>query len=121
MPDPAWPATLPPRPLRAGYQTAFGQGAISTAMDSGPPKTRKRFTAVVRPLRMTFRMGFAQLTTLKNFYENDCAFGAIAFTFVDPVSGDTIRLQFKADKPPSIAPGPGVKFDVSLELDWLPA
>lgn len=120
MPDAVWPSSLPQRPLVDGYSNIFGDGAKRTDMDSGPPKVRKRFTATVEPLRLAFRVTRAQVATLRAFYRDDCAYGAIAFSFVEPVSGTSVRVAFS--KPPAIVPARGVdRYNATLELDWLPS
>jgi hypothetical protein len=118
MSDPVWPTSLPQRPLVDGYSNSFGDGAVRTDMDSGPPKARRRFTAAVQPLRLAFRLTAAQVATLRSFFKDDCAFGAIPFSFVEPVSGASIRAAFS--KPPAIAPRSAIRFDATIELDWLP-
>lgn len=120
MTDPVWPNTLPQRPLAQGFRKTFGDGAIRNQMDSGPPITRKRFTATVKPYQMTFRLTAAQVDILEAFYETDCAMGAIAFQLADPLTGATRRFVFTA--PPEIQPAASrIKFDASLRLEALPS
>jgi len=117
--DPIWPAGLPQRPLVDGYSNSFGNGAARTDMDSGPPKIRKRFTATAEPLRLVFRLTRLQVATLRAFFKDDCAYGAVPFSFVEPVLGASVRVAFS--KPPAIVPRSAIRFDATLELDWLPS
>ena len=119
MPDATWPAGLPQRPLVDGYSNSFGDGAKRSDMDSGPPKVRKRFTATVEPLRLVFRLTRTQVAILRSFFTTDCQYGAIPFSFVEPVSGAAVRVAFS--KPPAIQPRSAIRFDATLELDWLPS
>jgi hypothetical protein len=119
MPDPNWPATLPQRPLTEGYVNTFGEGSARTDMDAGPPKVRKRFTATVDKLQMSFLLDATQVATLRAFFATDCAYGAVPFVFADPVSGASQRLAFSGR--PSISARSGTQFVASLELDWLPS
>jgi hypothetical protein len=119
MTDAIWPATLPPRPLADGYSLKFGNGAVRTNMDSGPPKVRKRFTAAVEPVGMVFRLTRAQVAILRAFYRDDCAYGAIPFQLVEPITGETRRFNFV--EAPAVVPASRVKFDATLRLEALPA
>ena len=120
MTDPVWPATLPQRPLVQGFRKTFGDGAIRNQMDSGPPITRKRFTATVKTYQMAFRLTFAQVAILEAFYETDCAMGAVPFQMADPITGVTQRWTFK--EAPNVTPIMSqTAFDASVQLEALPA
>ncbi len=90
----AWPASLP--------QSAFLKVAevrqsavIRTAMDSGPAKLRRRFTAAVRNLDVAMFLDGTQKATFDTFFNTTLAEGALSFDWTDPVTDSTISMRFR--------------------------
>lgn len=88
-----WPATLPPTQFR-GVARKPQDPVLRTQTDSGPVKTRLKYTAV--PIRVTTRTIFSgtQLLAFMTWFENDLAFGALSFDWTDPMDGTTVAFRF---------------------------
>ncbi len=96
----AWPSDLP-QCLVVGYADGEGDGLIETQPDVGPPITRRRSAAVVRPLSGSMRMTKAQIAILSTFFRTTLAGGALPFSFPDPTFGGTILVKFPKGSQPS--------------------
>lgn len=96
MADQTWPESLPQRPLVNSYEEKPPKTAMHTEMDSGPPKSRRRYTAQPRPIRMRFLMDSDQLETFDEFFNETIKGGALKFNFPEPRT-QTIR-EFKIDR-----------------------
>lgn len=81
MAAPVWPSVLPQAMPLASYLEMLPAIVIRTKMDAGPAKVRRRFSDNVRPLKFELRLNASQYAELATFYQNDCAGGAIAFTW----------------------------------------
>ena len=84
---PVWPAALPQDFQIDGYGETLPDVTIRTKMDAGPAKVRRRFTANVRPIKCKLKVTDTQYVALASFFQNDCAGGALSFTWniKDPV------------------------------------
>lgn len=73
MANPPWPTSLPdiqyPAP-DSGYQRQAVDPVLSTAMDVGPPKERRRSSAVHETVSLRVDMDEDQLATVRDFYES---------------------------------------------------
>lgn len=65
-----WPASLPQSPLKDGYGHGYPDAVIRSPMDSGPPKTRPRFTRLRKVITASFHMTNAQKTDYEDFIES---------------------------------------------------
>ncbi len=143
---PIWPAMLPQYLLTRNYKEAAPSLTVRTQMDAGPAKVRRRFTAGVRMVEGMIVCDEDQLDALDDFYVNDCAGGALSFSWTmqrrqrDTASpaipdsdtsqvGDTSLLAlifvglntFRFAKPPEYADaGDGRHYEVTLYLEILP-
>ena len=113
-----WPATLPQSLSRRGYEEAEGDNVIRTTVDIGPQKRRRRFTAVVRPLRGTMVFTNTQLETFRTFFSTDVFDGALGFTFPDQRGTGTVIVVFA--EPPSWANVGGDNYRIALNLEIQP-
>jgi len=114
-----WPATLPQAPLAQGFAERAPNTVIRTAMEAGPDKVRRRFTAGVRQIDCQLRLTPAQVTALDAFFEDTLAGGALAFDWAHPRSGEAATLRFV--EPPSYAPvARGRLWQAQLRLEILP-
>lgn len=114
-----WPITLPQALLINGYAEAPANTSLRTAMDAGPAKVRRRFTAGVRPISGQIIVTTAQLAILKTFYNITSQSGALRFNWNDPLDSTTgVEMRFAAE--PNWVPISGSKFQVSLDLEILP-
>jgi hypothetical protein len=106
MPN-AWPGTLPQKLLLNGASLGVGDGLIEYAPDTGPSITRRRTTAVMRPLQGSMVLTDAQVTTFEIFFFSTLLNGALPFTFPDPRTGATLLVKVPKGTPPNYAPQGG--------------
>lgn len=90
-----WPTSLPQCPLRSGFEDALAINTISTPMDNGPAKTRRRSAKQV-PIPMMFYMTSAQVVTLEAFIRDDLL-GVRRFNFTHPRTGAAIEVCIVPD------------------------
>ena len=102
----AWPGTLPALWTADGYQERDADNIIKSAPDVGPSKRRRRSTAAVRRVECVVDLTDAQRATLRTFYAQTCAHGALSFTRTD--AHGTVRT-FYFDAPPQYS---------YLSYDW---
>lgn len=114
---PAWPASLPQAPL-IGLEEEPPDTTLRTKMDAGPDKTRPRFTAGVRNFSWPIRLTDTQKTTFDDFFINDLARGALAFTHINPTTKAVVSFRLTA-RPKYKLIGP-TKWVVTLALEILP-
>jgi len=82
-----WPASLPQTVKATSFQETAPKEVIRTQMDAGPAKVRRRFTAGVRlikgnvALRVDPPNGLDDVSILDSFFLNDCAAGALSFSW----------------------------------------
>lgn len=114
-----WPAGLP-QCFIVGYTDGEGDGLLETDPDIGPPITRLRSTAVVRPLSGSMRLTKAQVGILQVFYRTTIAQGSLPFTFPDPTFGGALLVKFaKGSQPIPQQVAIGV-YRVTLTLSVMP-
>lgn len=93
-----WPASLPQSPLAGGFDYAPVAQSISTEMDTGPPKRRRRFSVAYGRYTMQFLLNGTQKATFDTFYGTTLAGGADAFTgLADPLDKSAATFQFAAE------------------------
>lgn len=74
-----WPTTLPPMPLRDGYEITFGNPTIRTDMESGPARVRRRSRASPDKIPLQFLLTEAQMATFRAWFDADIQQGAAWF------------------------------------------
>ena len=93
MADP-WPISLPQAPL-VGAGRAPIDGTLRARPDTGPPITRRRYTAV--PIILdnweTVLTG-TQYVTLMAFHDTTLVGGSLPFDWDDPLDGTTVEMRF---------------------------
>ncbi|EBA18404.1 hypothetical protein RSK20926_11814 [Roseobacter sp. SK209-2-6] len=91
---------------------------LRTQTDSGPVKSRRRYTAVPISIRFTLpRMTNAQYAEFQAWFENDVKGGSIPFTALHPITREQCSFQFVR---PYRANKAGRSMQVHLELERLP-
>jgi len=86
MPMP-WPASLPQRFDKDGYQDAFADNRHATQTDLGPALIRSRISSMPRKIAGVMKMDKTQLERLRQFWKVDTLDGKLPFLFPDPVFG----------------------------------
>jgi hypothetical protein len=112
-----WPATLPQLLLVEGYADGVADGRIISNTDAGPPKVRRRSSAMPRPVQGRMIMDTDQLADLRDFVDNTLIGGALPFNFPDPVDGSTVIVLFADSLPVWSAYGADT-WNVNLSL-WI--
>ncbi len=89
-----WPELLPPTLLLAGLSMQPQGNVIRTAMDAGPKKARRRYTA--RTVAYSGKQLFdaAELAVFEQFYHTVLADGVLRFNFTDPITLKTAEFRF---------------------------
>jgi len=111
-----WPQGLPVTLVLEGLTKQPRSNVIRTAMDAGPGKARRRYTAKTTRYSGRMILSPGQLETFEVFYSGILADGVLRFSFTDPVSLDAAEFRFAADY--TVAAVDGL-FEVAMELERL--
>lgn len=117
MSTPVWPASLPQVLEIQGFSEKLPNVVMRTAMETGPAKRRRRFTAAPTPVKGSLTLTVAQRATLKTFFDSDLQGGALSFDWTHPVTGVTATYAFVS--PPELRGDSGF-LPVMLDLELLP-
>jgi hypothetical protein len=116
MANAVWPATLPSFVQEAGYDESLPDVMAETNMDSGPAKTRPRFTTANRRFAVTVRMDAAQAVIFEGFWDTTLKKGALSFDWVHPRTRATMTFRFRKPAPkPRPFGGDAVDYAMNLE------
>lgn len=113
-----WPSTIPQTFDQNSFSYEPEDNLVRTSMETGPEKTRVRFTAVRTFVSGTMTMSRAEYITLMNFHDSTTVFGTDPFTFEDPVT--ETNGDFKFRQPPTIAGVNADELTVSIALEKQP-
>lgn len=110
-----WPSTLPQRPQVDGYGRTPVDNTIETETDAGGiPKKRRRFSAAVDIITVSYHMTRAQKATFDTFWRTTTYMGVLSFSWPDPDTDTVKTVQFVKD---SVKDSPeGVEHRVSFSL-----
>ena len=86
-----WPSSLPD-PVRTGYTIKRNTQVIRTDMETGIPRQRRRFTAPLDVIAVTWIFSDSEFTTFENFVNNDINGGADWFD-CDLKDGQGVRTM----------------------------
>lgn len=114
---PAWPGTLPTKPLQDGFSEGFPTNIIRTDMEIGPAKVRKRQTVGIRPFEVKYIFDGTELNTFRTFFNTTLQFGALSFDWFDPQSGAGVTARFIN---PPVIQSEGSLFSVTASIEILP-
>lgn len=112
-----FPATLP-APLVSGFSETLPDNTIRTAMDMGPAKLRRRTTANVGKMGVSYLLTSAQLDILIAFYQTDTGGGILPFTFTHPRTAASLSCRFT--QVVSSTTSDGINYAVTIQLEILP-
>lgn len=115
-----WPGTLPQKFLVDGYSEGVGDGLLEYQPDTGASLTRRRATAMPKPMGGNFEMTSAQIATLKTFFETTLIGGSLPFNFPDPLTGATLLVKFQKGGIPKWSALGGDCYIVGVSLWVLP-
>lgn len=94
-----WPATLPDAPILSGYSEKDQDQQLRTAMDIGPPKVRRRFTAYTTECTINLKLTTALKDTLMNFYNVTTQAGSLPFNW-DYFGSSDLRIKGTISRTP---------------------
>jgi hypothetical protein len=116
MADIYWPDYLPSALLEDGFGKQPQSNVIRTAMDAGPKKARRRYTATAVKYSGKQVFDAAELMVFEQFYHTVLADGVLRFSFADPVTGETAEFRFAEDY--AVASAGGL-YEVQMSLERL--
>jgi hypothetical protein len=119
----SWPASLSTKFFAVGgYQEDVSVDPIvQTKMDSGPAKFRRRFTTVPKTFTGTLQdLTSTDVTNLLFFYETNCQWGTLPFTWVYPRTGATATYRWVKYPKITTQSGSGIIFSADLSLIVIP-
>lgn len=120
---PSWTATLPKlcniRPERPVNTV------LRSETDTGPAKTRPRYSAAPRYLRGSIYPHGAQRLEFENFFNDVIGRGALAFTWekIDPITDEDREVRIEVTDEELISPAPAFAdriFRIDLRVEILP-
>lgn len=111
----AWPATLPQYFQEQGYSESPPDQRLESNVDSGPPKTRRRYTNNYRPIQGTIWCTEDQWEDFETFYDVDLAGGVLPFTWVHPITRAAATFKFRG-QPPRYTPFGGTNVAIAMTL-----
>jgi len=89
-----WPDLLPADFLADGLSIQPQSNVIRTAMDAGPKKARRRYTARSVYFNGKQRFDEAELAVFEQFFHNVLADGVLRFFYKDPLSNQMDEFRF---------------------------
>ena len=111
-----WPSELPKTLLLNGLSREPQSNVVRTAMDAGPKKARRRYTARVILISGKIVLNESQLKIFERFYSATLADGVLRFNFTDPVTLEMAEFRFTSDYKVGSVDG---LFDVSVQMERL--
>jgi hypothetical protein len=116
-----WPPTLPTLSNSSGFSETYGVLILSTPMDAGPAKRRRRGVKP-RTLSVSFVMTDSQIATLETFI-NDTIKGTARFDFPHPRTQVAIEVRIVPNGDGELFNAVYLNHDaysVSLNLEQMP-
>jgi hypothetical protein len=110
-----WPLSLPVNP--SNYNEQKQPVTIHSQPDSGPRKSRRRFTKAVTKGTMTYTLTNAQATILDDFWTNTLDSGAEKVLMRHPWRGNLIEMRIP-DAPSFSDDGP-LQVKVTFAVEYL--
>lgn len=92
MSIPAFP--LDTELLLDGHEIAPEDNRIRTPNSAGPPQMRRRFTAVMTPVRGAIRLDGPGLATFVAWYRDTLKDGSLTFSWTNPLLGGAATMSF---------------------------
>lgn len=115
----AWPSDIPQCPV-LGMTEQRQPNIAGFQPEVGPPKMRRRSSAVVTVTAVTYRMNVAQLASFNTFYTTTLADGSLPFTWKHPYTGVVYNWMFDSKQAPTFDRVTPSTFRVSFSLFRLP-
>lgn len=102
-----------------GFSVSPRSGAITSPMDVGPSKRRRRSTLEYEAINVAFILTTDQIATFKSFFADTLKSGVLPFVIKHPIDGDDQRAQIVLNNPPySISAVSGTLFQLGFTLEY---
>jgi hypothetical protein len=115
-----WPANIPQCPIQNGFSEQRQPNTVAFTPDVGPPKVRRRSTAVGVSTAVTFRMTNAEKLNFDTFFETTLADGSLPFDWPHPVTKVVYTWCFDPKNVPQFQRATARTWAVSCNLLRLP-
>lgn len=115
-----WPTTLPQCPTLNSFSEQRQPNVATFTPDVGPPKIRRRSTAVGVMTAVGYRMTTADVETFNTFFANTLKDGSLPFAWPHPISKVIYTWMFDPKEAPKIDRMTPDTFRVSFNLIRLP-
>lgn len=83
-----------PQMQQLSVQDIYAQNVITSAMDTGSPKRRRRFTAVPRKVTIPVTFTGQQRKEFDVWFRDTIKDGALPFDWEDPVTDELVSYHF---------------------------
>jgi len=114
-----YPATLPQAPQRTSYKHSQASNIISSNVDVGEAKKRRRYTKPIFNETWSLILDTTQLPIFTSWFEDDLASGVLRFDFTDIITG--ISKEHRIKDMYDLAPyGTAGEYKASFEVEILP-
>lgn len=120
-----FPPSIDMKPYVNGFQYSIGRSdVITTDMDTGPKKSRRRSQAAPRPVTFPMILTRDQLEVFEDWYDNTLQGGILPFEANDPIYEDrSVFYRFANPQEKPVATplnNAALCFTVTLNLQILP-
>lgn len=119
MANPVWPVSLPDAPLAEGYQENPVNNNITTQMETGPAKKRRRYTEPIFNFICGLVLTSDEVDILETFYFTTLEGGTLEFDWKHPRTRIAATLRFKT--PYTVSAIDPNNFSVNMSLERLPS
>lgn len=111
-----WPAELPQSPLFDSLQFQKVSNKISSDVEVGEGKERRRYTGKRRVMSFAMNLTSEQKAIWDDFYDNILSDGVNLFSWKDPYTGETGVVFKFTDPAPKMIPisGSGWRVDAAV-------
>ena len=91
----AYPSTLPQNPQRSGYSRSQANNVISSKVDIGEAKKRRRYTQPIFNENWSMILSETQVPIFTSWFEDDLKSGVLRFDFTDIITEVTEEFRIK--------------------------
>lgn len=111
---PHWPAELPQRVMHPGFSERMPDGRLFSRMDSGPGKSRRRYSSAAQGVAARILVDIDQKARFERFWNEETKGGVLPFIMPDQTH-DNIDLAISSGE---IADTQG-DVDLVIASNWL--
>lgn len=115
-----WPFTLAedgttkiyklPGPQFDGMQIEWQDSLLRSQVDSGPPKSRRRFSGVSQYITCYWVFSTEELEIFEAWFKNELEVGALDFNWINPFNNAACTARFRKPFTKTILGSPGLRY-----------